>query len=119
VPDTETLLIDVVSRRRGGSETWSMLDLVERARMLAYVDQARLPRSRRNRAEELAFWIGLGSTGAHHWLAGRAAESQDYQEWLPPEVVVPQQVIDLTASESLRPPTGRRRSDAHTGPLTT
>jgi hypothetical protein len=119
VLDTQALLVASVSRRRGGAETWDGLDLVERARMLAYVDQAKLPRSRRNRAEELAFWIGLGPSGARHWLAGRAAGSQDYQGWLPPDVVVPQQVIDLTGSESLRPPTGRRRSDAHTEPLTT
>ncbi len=55
--------------------------------MLAYVDQARLPHSRRNRAQELAFWLGLGSTGARHWLAGRAADSQDYLGWLQQDAV--------------------------------
>ena len=60
MPDTETLLETLISRRRGGRETWDGLDLVERARMLAYVDQARLAHSRRNRAQELAFWLSLG-----------------------------------------------------------
>jgi hypothetical protein len=120
MPETETLLDALIARRRGGPETWDGLNLVERARMLAYVDQARLPRVRRNRAEELAFWLSLGPDGARHWLASRVAGSQDYLGWLPPDALGEQpQVIDLNALESHRQRPGRRHSDAHTGPLTT
>jgi hypothetical protein len=55
---------------------------VGRAKMLAYVEQPRLVRSRRHRAEELAFWLSLGPAVADHWLRGRRAQTLDCGRWL-------------------------------------
>jgi hypothetical protein len=82
VVDIKDLLGDVIARR-GASGTWDELGPAGRARMLAYVERARLSRSRRHRAEEMAFWLSFGTAGADHWLAGRTARTIDYGHWLP------------------------------------
>jgi hypothetical protein len=70
---TEALLSDVISHHRGAWGKWDRLGRAEQRRLLAYVDQARMPWSRRQRAHELAFYLTLDRAGIERWLRGQEA----------------------------------------------
>jgi hypothetical protein len=80
--DIERLLSDVVARHDGAHAVWERLTEEEQARMLAYVEHGWLLNPRRNRAEEVAFWLSLGRDGAARWLRGRTAQTVAYERWL-------------------------------------
>ena len=74
---TEALLSDVISRHRGAWRKWDELGRADQRRLLAYVDQARLPWSRRHRAHELAYYLTLGRPGIERWLWGHRLDRPD------------------------------------------